>query len=245
MASSTTGATGRPASTQPLGWRRLALGIGLALTVAACSASATAAPFASVAGATATPIASPTATPIASATDTPVPSATAAPSATPTAAPKVTPKPAPKVTPLPPLGIGLCAGGQLKLTLDYWIGSSGNPSYAHVYATNVSSASCTMRGTPRSQIIDGSGHVIVDSGNGGSEIKTSDPAYTIAPNGVVYAIIEWDNWCKASPKQKVTVAVYQPFGLGHYTAKATANAPIAYCSSSSSGSKVKAQAWTP
>ena len=213
------------------------------MAVAACSATGTAAPLASVAGATATPTVSATPTPTVSATDTLAPTPSAIPSATPT--PQVTPKPTPKVTPLPPLAIGLCTGNQLKLTLDYWIGSSGNPSYAHVHATNVSSAGCTMRGTPRSQIVDGSGRVIVDSGNGGSEIKTSDPAYTVAPNGVVYAILEWDNWCKASPKQKVTVAVYQPFGLGHYTATAPGNAPIAYCSSSSSKSTVKAQAWTP
>lgn len=249
MASSTTGATGLPASAQPLGWRHLVLGIGLSVAVAACSAAGTAAPFASVAGASATPASS--ATPTASPTDTPTPAVsptdTPAPTPTPapTAAPKATPKPAPKVTPLPPLAIGLCTGGQLKLTLDYWIGSSGNPSYAHVYVTNVSSASCTMRGTARSQIVDGSGHVIVDSGTGGSEIKTSDPAYTVAPNGVVYSIIEWDNWCKSSPKQKVTVAVYQPFGLGHYQAKAPGNAPIANCYASSSKSTVTATPWTP
>jgi len=243
MASSMTGATGRPASGQSRGWRSLVLGIGLAMTVTACSATATATPLASVAGATATPVASPTPTP------TPTPSATdtPAPTATPTSAPThtPTPKPAPKVTPLPPLGIGLCTGPQLKLTLDYWVGSSGNPSYAHAHATNVSSASCTMRGTPRTQIIDGNGKVIVDSGNGGSEIKTTDTAYTVAPNGLVYVIIEWDNWCKASPKQNVTVATIQPFGLGGNKAHSNGVAPVAYCSSSSSHSTVKAQAWAP
>jgi hypothetical protein len=217
------------------------------MAVAACSATGTAAPLASVAGATATPMVSATPTPTVSATDTlaPTPSATpsAIPSATPT--PKVTPKPTPKVTPLPPLAIGLCTGNQLKLTLLYWVGSSGNPSYGHLSATNVSSASCTMRGTPRSQIVDGGGKVIVDSGNGGAEISTGDPAYTVAPNGVVYAIVEWDNWCKSSPKQKLTVATYQPFGLGRNQAKSNGNAPIAYCSSSSSKSTVKATPWAP
>ena len=91
----------------------------------------------------------------------------------------------------------------------------------------------------RSQIVDGSGHVIVDSGTGGSEIKTSDPAYAVAPNGVVYSIIEWDNWCKSSPKQNITVATIQPFGLGGDKAKANGAAPVAYCSSSSSHSTTR------
>jgi hypothetical protein len=246
MASSTTGATGRPASVQPRRWRSLAFGLGLAMVVAACSTAAAPTPFASVAGATATPVASPSAS--ASPTDTPTatPTATAIPTDTPTPTPTL--KPAPKVTPLPPLGIGLCTGYQLKLTLDYWIPATTTPgdnAYAHAHATNISSASCTMRGTPRTQIIDGNGKVIVDSGNGGSEIKTTDTAYTLAPSGVIYVIIEWDNWCASSPKQNVTVATIQPFGLGGDKAKANGAAPVAYCSSSGHHSTVLAQAWTP
>jgi Protein of unknown function (DUF4232) len=243
MSSSTIGATSRPATGVGYWLRRLSLASGLALAVAACTGTATPTPIASVAGATATPSASaaPSATAVASATATPA--ATPTPTPTPTA--PSTPKPTPKVTPLPPLAIGLCTGAQLKLTLDYWIGSSGNPSYAHVHATNVSSASCNMRGTPRSQVVDGHGHAIVDSGNGGSEVKTTDTVYTLAPNGVIYDILEWDNWCKSSPTQKVTVGVYLPFGLGHLVAKANGNAPIAYCSSSSSKSTVLAEKWLP
>jgi hypothetical protein len=239
MTSSTNGATGRPASGLPLVWRRLALAVGLSMAVAACTGTATPTPIASVAGATATPTLSAAPSTTASAS----PTATSSPTATPTSV--ATAKPTPKVTPLPPLAIGLCRAYQLKITLDYWIGSSGSPSYAHIHATNISSANCNMRGSPRSQVVDGNGHVIVDSGNGGSEIKTSDPIYTVAPGGVIYDTLVWDNWCKSSPKQKVTVAVDIPFGLGRLQAKANGNAPIAYCSSSSSKSTVIGQAWAP
>ena len=229
-------------------WRRTALAIGLAAVVAGCATSTGtpgASPISSVAGATATAISSPTATStaVAAATDTSTP--TDQPTSTPTATPKATPKPTPKPTPLPPLAIGLCKGSQLKLTLQYWVGSSGNPSYAHLSATNVSSGACTMRGTPRSQIIDGSGHVIADSGNGGSEIKTSDTPYAMAPNDVIYVIFTWSNWCKTAPKQKASAAVVMPFGLGRMVAKANGNAPIPNCSSSGHSTSVSAMQWAP
>ena len=102
-----------------------------------------------------------------------------------------------------------------------------------------------MRGTPRAQIVDGNGTVIVDSGDAGSEIKTADAAYTLAPNGVIYSIIEWSNWCKAAPKQQLTVATLQPFGLGRNQASANGNEPIAYCSASSAASTVQATPWAP
>ena len=215
-------------------FRGIAFGLSLAGVLAACSATATpaATPLSSVAGATAT----------ASATPTPAASVAPTPAATDTATPSATATPTPKPTPLPPLAIGLCTGSQLKLTLDYWIGSSGTDTYAHVHLTNVSSASCNMRGSPRSQIVSGSGSILVD---GGGEIKTGDPVYTLAPDGSVYDTIVWHNWCKSAPKQKLTVAVYIPFGLGRLKAKANGNAPIAYCFSASSKTTVDGQAWMP
>jgi Protein of unknown function (DUF4232) len=246
-------------------WRRIALGIGLAAAVAGCSSAVATpgvAPMATVAAVTATPTAagaSPaTATPMPSAMPaaTPAPSATAQPTLAPTAPPAATPKPTaaktappatpkPTPTPLPALAIGLCTGDQLKLTLDYWIGSSGNPSYPHIDLTNVSSGSCNMRGKPRSQILDGSGAVIVDAGSGGAEISTADTVYTLAPNGIIYDILEWDNWCKSAPKQNLTVAVYMPFGLGRLVAKANGVAPVPGCYASGLPTKLSADYWTP
>ena len=242
MSSLTTGVPSRHTRGALEKWRGIALAIGLAAVIGGCASSAatpTAAAQGSVVGATATP------------TPTPTSAATPTAASTPTTAPTSTPKPtpvktaAPKATPLPALAIGLCTAAQLKLTIGYWIGSSGNPTYPHIMATNVSSGSCNMRGKPRTQLVDGSGKVIVDAGNGGAEISTADPVYTLVPNGVIYDILEWDNWCKSAPKQKVTVAVVMPFGLGRFVAKSNGDAPIPYCSSSGSGTMLSADAWTP
>jgi hypothetical protein len=234
-------------------FRRAFLVASLAATVAACTTVGTgAAPsiVSSVAGVTATPSetaseAMASATPAVTAT-TPAatPTPTPAPTAAPTPTPAPTPAPTPKVTPLPPLAIGLCTGAQLQLSLTLWEGDTGT-SYAHVTAGNVSSATCSMRGTARAQILDGHGSVIADAGSGGGEISTADPVYTLTPNGQINTIVQWGNWCKAAPAQQVTVAMVMPFGLGKITAKANGDAPIPTCYASNAPSSVSAEAWLP
>lgn len=242
MSSLTTEATIRRPRGAP--WRGIALAIGLAAVIGGCSSSAaTSSPTSAVAGATATPALSP------SAATSPTATATATPTVAPTTAPKPTPspKPAPKVTPLPALAIGLCKAAQLKLTILYWVPSTTGtqPAYPHITATNVSSASCNMRGKPRTQILDASGHVLADTGNGGAEISTGDPVYTLAPNGVIYSTLEWDNWCKSAPKQNLTVAAYIPFGLGRFVAKSNGVAPLPNCASTGSPTALFSDSWAP
>jgi hypothetical protein len=102
-----------------------------------------------------------------------------------------------------------------------------------------------MRGTPRTQIIDGFKKVIGDSGNGGAEISTGDPVYTLAPNGVIYNIVTWGNWCKADPKQDVRVAAAMPYGLGRLVSGPNGVAPIPGCYASGTATAVSAEAWAP
>jgi hypothetical protein len=219
-------------------WRRLAIAVGLVVAVAGCTTSAatsSAAPASSVAGATvvATSTATPTATP------TPTPTPTAAPTAAPTPTPKAVATP----TPLPALAIGLCTGAQLHLAIAYWIGDPGAGTvYAHVTATNVSSASCNMRGTSEAQILNGSGTVIADAGSGAAKVKSSDPVYTLAPSGMINTIISWGNWCKAAPSQKIRVALVGPFGLGRIVAPNIGNAPVPTCYASGSSTVVSSDA---
>lgn len=230
-------------------WRRLAIAVGLVVAVAGCTASAatsSAAPASSVAGATAAAVA----TAMSTATPTPTPTAMPTATPTPTAAPTATPTPTPKAvatpTPLPALAIGLCTGAQLHLTIAYWIGDPGAGTvYAHVTATNVSSASCNMRGTSEAQILNGSGTVIADAGSGAAKVKSSDPVYTLAPSGTINTIISWGNWCKAAPSQKIKVAMVQPFGLGRIVAPNIGNAPVPTCYASGSSTVVSSEAWLP
>jgi hypothetical protein len=247
MSTIRSGVSGSPAQAGAAAWRRIAVAAVFAVAVAGCSSSAITpfpAPPSTVATATATPTAAVTDTPTPSATPTATDASatdtsTPAPSPMPTAAPKVTP------TPLPALAIGLCTGAQLRLTIEAWQSDGSNPSYVHIVATNVSSASCNMRGTARTQILDSHGSVIADSGSGGSEIKTSDPVYPLAPSGLVRSIVTWSNWCKAKPSQPYAAAAVLPFGLGRIAAKAytaTTTYP-AGCYASGAATTVSAEAW--
>jgi Protein of unknown function (DUF4232) len=233
--------------------RLLLLGAGLSLLIAGCAsaaASATAGPTdtaaASTTAAAATSAATPTDTPTPAPTPSPTPVPTAAPTPAPTPTqtpvPAATPKPTP--TPLPALAIGLCTGSQLSLSITLWT-NDGTTSYAHVTATNVSSASCNMRGTPQTQIVDGHGSVIGDAGAAGGEVKTSDPVYTLAPNGTANDIVTWGNWCKTAPAQNVRVSAVMPFGLGKIVAPALGAAPIPTCLASGQSTSVSAEQWLP
>lgn len=215
------------------GGKFIAVAVLAAAVVAACSTAA------------ATPTTAPTAT-VAGATATAAPTDLPAPTATPSATPTPTPTPTHTPTPLPALAIGLCTGAQLSLTIDYWIGDPGAGTvYAHVYATNVSSASCNMRGTSQAQILNGSGIVIADAGSSAAHVSSGDPVYTLAPNGTINTIVSWGNWCKSAPSQKIKVAMVEPFGLGRIVAPANGNAPVPTCYASGSPTTVSSEAWLP
>ena len=240
-------------------WRRIAVSVCVVVAVAGCTSSAAtsgASPSVTVASVTATPapIAAATATATTatatSATATLTPTLALAPTPAPTAAPVKTPAPPaatqkPTPTPLPALAIGLCTGAQLSLSISSWVGDPGAGTvYAHVTATNVSSASCNMRGTSRAQILDGSGNVIADAGSGGAAVSASDPITTLAPNDSVIAIVGWGNWCTTPPAQNLKVAMIEPFGLGRSVAPAAGVAPVPTCYASGSPTVVSSQAWS-
>jgi hypothetical protein len=224
--------------------RRLAAVGSLALLLAGCSTSA------------ATPSVAPTATPelasvpptpdVIVVTPTPVPTPTDTPTVAPTAPPvvKTAPSAKPTPTPLPALAIGLCTGAQLSLSITSWVGDPGaDPVYAHVTATNVSSASCNMRGASEAQILNAGGTVIADAGSGAATVKGSDPVYALAPNGTINTIVQWGNWCKAAPTQNLKVAMVEPFGLGRIVAPANGVAKVPACSASGGATTVTSEAW--
>jgi Protein of unknown function (DUF4232) len=241
--------------------RRLAAVGSLALLLAGCSTSAATPSVAPTAtpdftAVPSTPTTTPTDTPTLAPTETPTaapaapsvvtapPAATTVPKAVPTAPPAATPKPTP--TPPPALAIGLCTGAQLSLSITSWVGDPGaDPIYAHVTATNVSSASCNMRGASEAQILNAGGTVIADAGSGAATVKSSDPVYALAPNGTINTIVQWGNWCKAAPTQNLKVAMVEPFGLGRIVAPANGVAKVPSCSASGSATVVSSEAWLP
>jgi hypothetical protein len=221
----------------------------LALVAAGCSTSAatpsaapTASPDASLAPSPAVVFVTPT--PAATPTDTPA-TAPTAPLVAKTAPPVATAPPAKATpTPLPPLAIGLCTGAQLSLSISSWVGDPGaDPVYAHVTATNVSSASCNIRGSSEAQILNAVGSVIADAGSGAATVKSTDPVNALAPNGTVNTIVQWGNWCKAAPTQNLKVAMVEPFGLGRIVAPANGQAKVPACSGGAT--MVSSEAWLP
>jgi hypothetical protein len=219
-----------------IGLRRPIAAACIALLVAGCTsgtASPTPAATSTVAAATATPVA----------TETPSPALTPAP--TPTAAPSATANPTPVPTPLPPLAVGLCKSSQLKLIITSWIGDGTADSYAHVTAINKSSASCNMRGSSEARIVDGRGYIIADAGHAAAKASSSDTLYKLTPGGKINTILDWANWCKAKPAQKVFVAMVEPFGLGGFVSDTLGDAPIPFCYSKTQPTTVKSEAWLP
>jgi hypothetical protein len=212
---------------------RLGLVVAAAIVaVAACTS----------AGATDTPTATQT---VAAATATSTETASPSPSPSPVASPSPTAKPTKVPTPLPPLAVGLCTASQLKLTITAWYPDGGSGVYAHVTATNKSSKSCNMRGSSEARIVDGHGKIIGDAGSSAAKVSSSDTVYPLAPGAGINTIVQWFNWCTASPAQKVTVAMVQPFGLGGFVAKALGDAPIPQCWLSGQKTQVSSEAWLP
>ena len=224
-------------------WRPIVVAVCLAAVLAGCTTSAaTQAPAAtsSVAGETAIPTATPTPMPTATLTAAPTPTPTPTASPTPAATSK------PTATPLPALAIGLCTGAQLKLQITLWVGDPGAGTvYAHLTATNVSSATCNMRGSSEAQIVNSGGSVIADAGSGQAHVSSSDPVYTLSPNGTINTITQWGNWCKSAPSQNIKVAMVEPFGLGRIVASANGAAPVPTCYASGSLTVVSSEAWLP
>jgi hypothetical protein len=232
---------------QPLGGRRLASrAVGrmfaascMALLIAGCSsAPGTLTPLASQTVAAA----SATATATSAATYTATPAVTDTPTSTPS--PNPTQKATPVPTPLPPLAVGLCKASQLRLVITLWV-TDLTDSYAHVTATNKSSASCNMRGTSEARIADGHGNVIGDAGPSSAKVASSDPVYPLKPGGSINTIVTWGNWCHAAPVQKVFVAMVQPFGLGGFVSQPLGDAPIPTCYASKVKTQVSSEAWLP
>jgi hypothetical protein len=154
------------------------------------------------------------------------------PSQSPTLAPTATSSASSPPTTSPsrnPIAAGMCRAGQLAVAITYWEGNTGSP-IAHVTATNISPASCDMRGLPDAQMIDGNGAIIADPGAGSASATPADPALTLQPGESAQTTVTWSNYCQmVQPVQNVTVAFVLPLGLGRVVATTTARAQVPDC----------------
>ena len=138
----------------------------------------------------------------------------------------------------------MCGASQLRAGITGWEGNTGTP-IAHVAATNVSSASCAMRGTAQAQIVDAYGGIVGEQNPGAASVLATDPEISLAPGASVATSVRWGNWCTSlPPAQPVTVAFVLPFGLGRVVAAPSGHAPVPDCASTAeSPPVVTSDAW--
>jgi Protein of unknown function (DUF4232) len=218
--------------------RRTALALALLAMVAAAGCSGNATPSSDVTSTLLPPgssqaastSASPSVAPVSAsaAAATPSASSPASPSAAPTPSP--TPKPTPKPTPVP---TPVCTSTMLTAKVTGWQGAMGS-QIATVKLTNAATATCKLRGTPRLQLVDAGGHILIDSKTLGAaglpHVSPGDKTWLLAHNGWVTTMVQVANYCgTTTPVLPTTVAFYLPSSGGRLVAAAGTGGSVPPC----------------
>lgn len=144
----------------------------------------------------------------------------------PTASPSPTPKPTAQAAPV-------CTSTSLTAAVTGWQGAMGS-QIATVKVTNASSAACVLKGTPRLQLVDAAGHILIDSKAMGApglpHVSPGDKAWTLAKGGWVTTMVKVSDYCgSASPVMPTTIALVLPSGGGRILAAADPNGSAPPC----------------
>lgn len=163
------------------------------------------------------------------------PDVTVTPSSEPTTAPaSATPAPTASPTPSPtPVPVLACTAAQLSakiISADAGMGSQ----FATVKVTNISNTTCFVRGTPRVQLVDGSGAILIDSKDAGASglphVLPGDPRIKLAKGASAKTDIASSNYCGGiTTSDPVTVALILPKGLGRLVAAPGSGAGVPPC----------------
>ncbi len=157
-------------------------------------------------------------------------SASTAPSAAPSASPTASPSPTPKPTPVP---TPVCTSGMLTGKVTGWQGAMGS-QIATVKLTNASSATCNLRGTPRLQLVDAGGHILIDSQTQGAaglpHVSPGDKTWRLVPAGWVTTMVQVSDYCGATtPVLPTTIGFYLPSNGGRLVAAAGPGGAVPPC----------------
>jgi len=213
--------------------RRTALVIGVAalLAVAGCGGNAT--PSSDV-STTQLPSSSAVAA-VSPSTGSVAPSADASAPASPDVsasmpAPTPTPSPTPKPTAKP---VPTCTNANLTARVTGWEGAMGS-QIATVKVTNTSSTSCRLKGTPRLQLVDAAGHILIDSktlgASGLPHVSPGDKLWTMGHLGWVTTMVQVQNYCgSVTPVDPTTIALYLPSNGGRIVAAAGSGGGVPGC----------------
>ncbi len=114
-----------------------------------------------------------------------------------------------------------------------WQGASGS-QIATVKLTNASSATCNLRGTPRLQLVDAGGHILIDSQTQGASglphVSPGDKTWPLVPSGWVTTMVQVSNYCGATtPVLPTTIGFYLPSNGGRLVAAAGPGGSVPPC----------------
>jgi hypothetical protein len=117
-----------------------------------------------------------------------------------------------------------------------WEGAMGS-QIATVLLTNKSSSTCQLRGTPRLQLLDKAGHVLIDSKTAGASglphVAPGDKTFKLAPSSSVTTMVQVSNYCGATnPVLPTTIAFYLPNATGRLVAAADSGGGVPPCNGS-------------
>jgi len=152
--------------------------------------------------------------------------------ATPT--PALTPSPTPKPTPKPtPVAIPTCTSANLTAKVTGWEGAMGS-QIATVKVTNSAATKCRLRGTPRLQLVDAGGHILIDSKSMGASglphVSPGDKLWTMGHLGWVTTMVQVANYCgSVTAVLPTTIALYLPSNGGRIVAVANSSGGVPGC----------------
>jgi hypothetical protein len=108
---------------------------------------------------------------------------------------------------------GPCLASQLRAQMSDWEGGVGS-RFDRVVLTNRSAAPCFLQGTPRTQLIDATGRVLLDSAaagpSGAAHVGPHDPRVVIAAGAAARIDVITNNYCGPTPAQPVRLALTLP-----------------------------------
>ena len=159
---------------------------------------------------------------------TPVPSLavqTSSPSAPPSPSTALSPSPSappsPSASPSMVAAAQACQGSDLAAQVMDWQGAAGT-RFGTVKVRNTGATGCLVSGTPGLQLIDGQGHVFVDSATLGEPASASPavPVLTLQAGGAdsAYLLVGLSNYCGADPATPIRLGLVLPANLGSVTA---------------------------
>lgn len=116
---------------------------------------------------------------------------------------------------------GTCLAADLEGRILGWQGAAGS-RIAEVEITNRAPGPCRIQGTPRLELVDANGRVLIDSTtagpSGAPHVAPTDPTFELAPNDRLTTEVQASNYCGPAPSTPIDIAITLTAGGGRLLA---------------------------